>query len=198
MNEINPSIKRNPEKPCVLCSLNIPATAKVCTHCNAEQSALVRRFKRAGVVLGAMAAVLPLVYAMISITTSVREMATGKYKADVRFRIVACRPSSITVAAMNFGKGPAVIGVGSPSLRIRGAYLGDVKANSSITLHANAEQIVLRPSGALTIPLTGMLDGVQADLPLRSGTDMCSYEPTLIVDDAYASTPWTGKCDCPA
>jgi hypothetical protein len=176
-------------KPCAVCALRIPATAKVCTHCNNVQAQWMRWAKQCSFGAAAIVAFLPLGDAALSL----REIAAGRHRADVKVEAVSCSSSAITIAVMNFGKGPAFIG--SPSFRVAGSYSGDA---SQILLRSESTVAVIEPSAVKTLQLVGWIGSASVALPSRKGAEACSYQTTLQINDAYGATTREAACECPA
>jgi hypothetical protein len=168
--------------------LLIPAAAKVCTNCDSAQSRGIRWLGRIGVAGAALAALLPLADG----AWSLREIAKGRHAADVRVRPIACAAEGITLAVMNFGRGPAVLS--SPVFTIDGTYAGDA---SSISLRSDKTATVLAPSEVQTLQLTGWAATVSTDLPRATAGQVCAYVTTLTVEDVDSTTHPDAKCPCP-
>lgn len=184
-------LSSNAKKPCVICGEQIPGTAKVCSHCANYQDARSRWLRRAVIAGAAIAGLIPLFDA----ASSLRDMVSGAHRAEVRLGVLSCHPESITLAAMNFGKGPAF--VHSPIFAVDGKFLGDA---SSITLRSKDEAIskVITPGGVTMVELIGWLGTASSDLPRRSGSGQCQYRTTLEIEDAYGTSKKEVKCDCPS
>ena len=175
--------------PCAVCALPIPRAARLCTHCNCAQNPWVRWARRVSVVAAGIVALLPLVDA----ASSLRSLAAGQHKADVRLRAVDCQPSGITIAAMNFGRGPAFLR--SPALRIEGGHSGTAP---ELELRPDKDEVaLLEPSGTVALKFTGWVRTASVDLPRRSGTQPCLYRTTLVVEDTSGTQPQEAQCECP-
>ena len=183
-----PNDEPEQQKACVVCALRIPEAAKICTHCSSPQNRWIRRLGRVGVVGAAIAALIPLVDG----AWSLREIARGQHRADVRVRAVVCKPEGIVVAVMNFGRGPAV--VTNPVLRVDGPHLGDA---SKVGLQMDVDAKVVAPSEVQSLMLTGTLGSVSTDLPRTSSPDTCKYHATLTVEDVSTTIQKDAECHCP-
>jgi predicted nucleic acid-binding Zn ribbon protein len=175
---------------CVVCALPIPHAAKVCTHCGSPQASWVRWAKRISVVAAGVVAMIPLFDA----AKSLRSLAAGQHKADVTLRAVDCHPSGITIAAMNFGRGPAFIR--SPVFRIEGESSG---VAAGLQLRPEKGDItLLEPSGTVALTFTGWVRTASMDLPRRNGVQPCSYRIALTIEDTSGANQKEVQCNCPA
>lgn len=178
-----------PMKSCVVCALEIPKAAKVCTHCNNDQNQWVRRIKKYTLAAAGLVALFPLFQA----ASSLSDLASGRNRSDVAIKAASCEKSGITLVAMNFGKGAAfisvtdfkVVGLNNPAL-------------SSLRLKSDAPLTAVGPSGFVTISAKGWVDSVvEANLPAREGAGTCEYRVGLSVLDAYGETRSEKSCSCP-
>jgi hypothetical protein len=177
-----------PMKDCDVCALEIPATAKVCTHCDSDQNRWVRRIKQYGLAAAGLVALFPLFDA----ANSLSDLAKGRNKSEVTIKTASCEKSGITLVAMNFGKGPAFISI--TDFKVVGP---DNPAFASLHLKSDAALKAVSPSGYQTISAKGWIDSVETNLPVRGSAAACEYHVGLTVLDAYGETRKEKSCDCP-
>jgi predicted nucleic acid-binding Zn ribbon protein len=177
-----------PQKPCLVCGLFIPAAAKVCTHCDRAQNPWIRGITRLSMVGAALAALIPLANG----AWSLRTIAMGQHRADIRVRAVACGPDGVTVAVMNFGRGPAV--VTKPGFSVDGPHAGDA---SKISLRMDSEAKIIAASEVQNVTLTGWLGKLSTDLPRTTSPGSCTFRTTLTVEDVDSVSQREAQCSCP-
>lgn len=182
------TISSHPKKPCALCSLDIPVTAKICTNCNSEQRAWIRYAKTCALAGAGLVALIPLFQA----ASSLNDLATGRHKAEVTVKAVECGKAGITAIAMNFGKGPAFISL--EDFSISGLSNPDIKA---ITLKSDSPIDPVGPGAYKKMTFKGWMSTVQSNLPTRGNEASCTFNLRLNVIDAYAETQKTVSCECP-
>jgi hypothetical protein len=128
---------------------------------------------------------------------SLRNIASGQYAANVKFQMISCRPEKITVALMNFGRGPAFL-IPPTFQPVRASLVDGLELSLHFDDAAFSESIALKPGESEIVHLIGWNRGAEMDLPRNNTPSECKYTFKWNIDDAYESKSKVLTCDCPS
>src|SRR5215470_14356970 len=140
---------------CIMCREPIEAGAKICTHCNSYQGWWGRNLARGTLVIGAIAALLPL----FSAASSLREIVLERHKADIHVRAASCQTDRIELAIANLGRGAGLIG--DVILAVDGVSVGYVPG---LELRHEPFEVVVKPLYMAVVTLKGYLHNAELTL----------------------------------